>query len=66
MKTPLLKPNEVDLLLGYPLGKSRRLAKQGLIPCVILPDGSMRFDTEEIEELINESKNHKQNKYIKN
>jgi hypothetical protein len=48
----LLLPREVDLLLRYPAGRSKRLAKAGKIPHVILPDGQYRFRALEIERLL--------------
>jgi hypothetical protein len=45
MKRPkYLTPNEADELLRIPYGKSARLARRGLLPHVLLPDGSVRFD----------------------
>jgi len=44
----LLKPSELDRLLGYPSGRSIRQARASLIPCYQLPDGEIRFDAEEI------------------
>ena len=52
MEIRLLKPREVDLLLRYPAGRSLRLAKAGRIPCIHLPDGEIRFDEAEIEQLL--------------
>ena len=40
----LLKPHEVDAVLRWPRGKTARLARRGRIPCLVLPDGSLRFD----------------------
>ena len=48
----LLKPNEVDLIFRYPLGRSQRLARAGKIPHISLPDGELRFDREVIYELL--------------
>jgi hypothetical protein len=48
----LLLPDEVDRLLRYPPGKSERLARRGKLPCVVLPDRSIRFDQEAIATLI--------------
>jgi hypothetical protein len=45
----LLKPYELDSQLRYPAGRSARLARRGLIPHVVLPDGEIRFDPELIE-----------------
>jgi len=44
MTTPLLRPSELDAYLGYPPGRSERLARRGLIPCIIIPSGEIRFD----------------------
>ena len=49
MATPFLKPSELDSRLRYPSGRSLRLARKGLIPCLRLPDGEIRFDPEAIE-----------------
>lgn len=49
MTTQLLKPGELDIRLRYPSGRSLRLARQGLIPSVTLPDGEVRFDPTVIE-----------------
>jgi hypothetical protein len=51
MTIELLKPKEVDLLLRYPSGRSQRLARQGKIPHVLLPDGEIRFRQSDIERL---------------
>ena len=48
----LLKPNEVDLIFRYPLGRSKRLARAGKIPYIALPDGELRFDRKVIDELL--------------
>lgn len=44
MCNELLKPSQIDSLLRYPSGRSQRLARQGLIPHIKLPDGEIRFD----------------------
>lgn len=56
MMTNLLKERQVDLMLGYPSGRTKRLALKGKIPYITLPDGSMRFDEQVIEELIHPEK----------
>jgi hypothetical protein len=56
MDINLLKPREVDLLFRYPAGRSLRLAKAGLMPCIQLPDGEVRFDEADIEKLLKKSK----------
>ena len=45
-------PEEVDRRLNWPLGRSARLARQRRLPHVLLPDGSIRFDWEQIEPLL--------------
>jgi len=47
-----LHPEEVDQRLGWPLGRAARLARQGKLPHVLLPDDSVRFEWAEIEALI--------------
>lgn len=51
MKT-LLTPRDVDRILRYPEGRSARLARQNRISHICLPDGEIRFDSEEIERLL--------------
>lgn len=48
----LLKPFEVDELLRYPRGRSARLARQGKLNCVTLPDGEIRFAEDYIRGLV--------------
>ena len=43
---------DVDRHLGWRPGRAERLARQRRLPHVLLPDGSIRFDWEEIEPLI--------------
>jgi len=52
MNIRLLKPEEVDLLLRYPSGRTLRLAKKGKIPFISLPDGEIRFDEQHIQKLL--------------
>ncbi|HOA75966.1 MAG TPA: helix-turn-helix domain-containing protein [Phycisphaerae bacterium] len=52
----LLTPKDVDTILRYPSGRAARLARAGKLPHVTLPDGEIRFDQAEIEELLAESK----------
>jgi predicted site-specific integrase-resolvase len=52
MKTQLLKPCEVDLLLRYPTGRSLRLARAGRIAHFVLPDGEIRFEEAEIKRIL--------------
>lgn len=53
MKIFLLKPEQVDMIFQWPLGKSIELAKQGRLPFIWLPDGSLRFERKVIFSLIN-------------
>jgi len=46
-----LKPAEVDQILSLPNGRAARLARKGLIPAVILPDGTIRLPANIIETL---------------
>jgi hypothetical protein len=48
----LLYPEEVDNRLAWPLGTAQRLARRQRLPHVVLPDGSVRFEWEAIEPLI--------------
>ena len=48
----LLKPTDVDALFRWPRGKAARLARDGTLPHVTLPDGSIRFNTAEVEKLV--------------
>ena len=47
-----LYPEDVDQRLNWPLGRAGRLARQRRLPYVLLPDGSIRFRWDEIEQLI--------------
>ena len=48
----LLYPEDVDQRLNWPLGRAERLARQRRLPYVLLPDGSIRFRWEQIEQLV--------------
>lgn len=48
----LLTPHEVDVILRYPRGRSIKLAIEGRIPAIKLPDGEMRFMAEDISNLL--------------
>ena len=48
----LLSGYDVDALLGWPMGRTQRLAKLGKLPFVRLPNGDLRFDLDEIQKLI--------------
>lgn len=52
MSIELLTPVEVDLLFRYRLGRSEKLAKAGVLPHVVLPDGEIRFEEAEITAVI--------------
>ena len=52
MEKTLLTPWELDQLFRYPPGRARRLARTGKSPCVVLPDGEIRFDKAEITKII--------------
>ena len=45
----LLNPREVDLLLGYPSGRTLRLVKAGKIPSITLPDRQIRIAASDLE-----------------
>ena len=45
-------PEQIDNLLNWPLGTAARLARRGKLPHYRLPDGSIRFDRDEIAALI--------------
>jgi len=48
----LLKDKQIDRLLQLPFGKTLRLAREGKIPHIVLPNGEIRFDAKDIERLI--------------
>jgi len=48
----ILTPEEVDRLLRYPRGRAVKLAKAGLLPAILLPDGEVRFDRQAIVEAL--------------
>ena len=48
----LLHGSDIDRRLGWHIGRSERLARRGDLPHVVLPDGSLRFEWESIEPLI--------------
>jgi hypothetical protein len=45
-------PEDVDQRLAWKPGTAERLARQRRLPYVLLPDGSIRFEWQEIEPLI--------------
>ena len=54
----LLTPRDVDAILRYPSGRAARLARAGLIPCIRLPDGEIRFDPDVIDEWLRGQRTH--------
>lgn len=52
MRNELIKPKDVDLIMQWPFGKSSRLARQGRMPHIVLPDGQIRFDPAEVENIL--------------
>jgi len=50
--TRLMTPEAVDNLFIYPSGRARRLARKKLLPHIVLPDGSIRFDSDKMEQLL--------------
>jgi len=46
---PLLLPEEIDQRLNWPPGRAERLARRKKLPHVVLPDGAIRFEWEQIE-----------------
>ena len=50
--TEYLTPAEVDELLKLPRGKAKRLAKRGLLPCVTLDNGTLRFSAAALQEYL--------------
>ena len=48
-----ITPEEIDAEFGWPLGKSERLARRGVLPHYVLPDGkTIRFVRSEIEAMV--------------
>jgi hypothetical protein len=50
--TDLLRPEDVDLRLNWPPGRTAKLIRQRSIPYYILPDGAFRLSWDEIAPLI--------------
>lgn len=48
----LLYPEQLDRRFNWPPGRAKRLARRRELPHVLLPDGSIRFESEAIERLI--------------
>jgi len=47
-----LYPEDVDRRLNWPLGRAERLARRRRLPHIVLPDGSIRFEWEPVERLL--------------
>jgi hypothetical protein len=47
-----ISPEDVDRRMGWKSGRAERLARQRRLPYLVLPDGSIQFDWEELEPLI--------------
>jgi hypothetical protein len=52
MNIELLTTREVDALLRYPPGRTKRLVKAGRIPFIRLPDGEIRVEADAIRRLV--------------
>jgi len=50
-----LTPEDVDRLLKLPDGKAARMARRGLLPALILPDKSIRFDSKRLQAFLEEA-----------
>jgi predicted site-specific integrase-resolvase len=49
-------PDEVSEMLRLPVRRLSRMARQGEIPAVILPDGEIRFDPDELRRWVQSCK----------
>lgn len=47
-----VSPEEVDRRLNWRPGRAERLARQRRLPFILMPDGSIQFDWNELESLI--------------
>ncbi len=47
-----LLPEEIDKILRWRPGKAERLARRGVLPCVRLPNGEIRFIWSDIEKAL--------------
>ena len=54
--TTLLTQYDVADLLKIPSQRALRMAKRGLLPCVVLPGGDIRFDEYDLREWIEDHK----------
>jgi hypothetical protein len=48
----MLTGYDVDLIFRWPRGRAERMARRGRLTHFLLPDGSIRFDQEEIKGLV--------------
>ena len=53
-KAGLLWPDDLDDRLSWPPGQARRMARRKLLPHVLLPDGSIRFEWDKVRPFIGE------------
>jgi len=44
----ILTPEQVDEMWKLPRGKAQRLARRGALPALLFPDGTVRFDADEL------------------
>jgi hypothetical protein len=49
----LLTPSDVARWLSLPTSRVVNLARQGKIPCIVLPGGEMVFDPDELAQWLN-------------
>lgn len=47
-----IRGEEVDQMLGWPVGRADKLARKGKLPHILLPDERIRFEWAEICALI--------------
>lgn len=48
----LIEPDEIDRRFSWPPGRAAKLARQRRLPHMLLPDGSIRFDGDELDKMI--------------
>lgn len=48
----LIPGMEMDRLLAWPEGRAERLSRRGMLPHIVLPDGSIRFDRDAVPLLL--------------
>lgn len=52
MLPDLMYPEDIDMLLNWPVGRAERLARAGRLPHHVLPDGTIRLRWAEVEPLV--------------